>query len=116
MLGRVEGKYDVDGTAAAGATTVYKPIEITRNTPPQRKKHFYGVSVRPGINCCDAVKAIARERYLQGEAPALPVTPGAPASGADELATSSFHSTSRSERSRRFRSRHRFMTIRYSQV
>lgn len=49
------------------------PVHVTRNTPRKRQKHFYGVSVKPGDNCCDAVKAIARERYLQGEAPKLPL-------------------------------------------
>ncbi|MFQ5635177.1 MAG: hypothetical protein ACE5G3_07590 [Gammaproteobacteria bacterium] len=56
------------------ATGLEKPIEVTRNTPPKRKKHFYGVSVRPGVNCCDAAKTIARNRYLQGEAPQFPLS------------------------------------------
>lgn len=55
------------------APTVQQPVHVTRNSPPKREKKFYGVSVRPGINCCDAVKAIARNRYLQGEAPLLPL-------------------------------------------
>lgn len=54
-------------------TTVYEPIQVTRNTPPLHKKHYYGVSVRPGVNCCDAIKAISRNRYLQGQAPLLPL-------------------------------------------
>ncbi|MGI9342324.1 MAG: hypothetical protein ACR2QV_05705 [Gammaproteobacteria bacterium] len=49
------------------------PIQVTRNAPSRREKQFYGVSVQPGLNCCDAVKAIARERYLQGDAPKLPL-------------------------------------------
>ena len=52
---------------------VVRPVQVTRNAPPKRKQKFYGVSVRPGNNCCDAVKAIARNRYLQGEAPTLPL-------------------------------------------
>jgi len=59
--------------AMASTTTVYKPIQVTRNSPPLHKKHYYGVSVRPGVNCCDAIKAIARNRYLQGQAPRLPL-------------------------------------------
>jgi hypothetical protein len=49
------------------------PIHVTRNAPRKREKQFYGVSVEPGLNCCDAVKAISRDRYLQGEAPRLPL-------------------------------------------
>lgn len=49
------------------------PIHVTRNAPRKREKQFYGVSVDPGLNCCDAVKAIARDRFLQGEAPQLPL-------------------------------------------
>jgi len=55
------------------ATAVHPSIPVKRNSPPQRKPKFDGVSVRPGVNCCDAVKAISRERYLQGEAPSLPL-------------------------------------------
>ncbi|MFW2405207.1 MAG: hypothetical protein ACN4GT_10605 [Gammaproteobacteria bacterium] len=56
--------------ARAGA---HEPLNVTRNTPRKREEHFYGVSVRPGVNCCDAVKEISRNRYLQGEAPSLPL-------------------------------------------
>lgn len=49
------------------------PVNVTRNTPRKRQQHYYGVSVRPGDNCCEAVQAIARNRYLQGEAPSLPL-------------------------------------------
>lgn len=62
----VPGKY-------AAAVGVHEPVPVTRNAPPKRAKHFYGVAVRPGVNCCDAIKAIARNRYLQGEAPELPL-------------------------------------------
>ena len=55
------------------ATAIRPPIEVTRNAPQQHERKFYGVSVRPGVNCCDAVKQISRNRYLQGEAPSLPL-------------------------------------------
>lgn len=59
-----------DNPSPAGAR---QSIQVTRNAPPKRDKRYYGVSVRPGTNCCDAIKAIAHERYLQGEAPQLPL-------------------------------------------
>ncbi|MBT8443857.1 MAG: hypothetical protein KJO13_03880 [Gammaproteobacteria bacterium] len=55
------------------ATAIRPPIAVTRNQPPKRTQKFYGVSVRPGTNCCDAVREIVRNRYLQGEAPSLPL-------------------------------------------
>jgi hypothetical protein len=55
------------------ATAIHPPFAVTRNAPPKREKEFYGVSVRPGVNCCDAVKEIVRNRYLQGDAPSLPL-------------------------------------------
>lgn len=55
------------------ATAIRPPIDVTRNRPPRRKEKFYGVAVRPGVNCCAAVREIARNRYLQGEAPLLPL-------------------------------------------
>lgn len=64
---------DFGSTDTISAKTVYRPIEVTRNTPPVHKKHYYGVSVRPGVNCCDAIRAIAKNRYLQGQAPRPPL-------------------------------------------
>jgi len=62
-------KYDT-GT---GETGFHKPVNVTRNSPPQRKPHFYASSVQPGVNCCGAVKQIAHQRYLLGEEPSLPL-------------------------------------------
>ena len=67
--GSAPDKYDT-GT---GKTGFHKPLNITRNSPPERKPTFYASSVKPGLNCCDAVKQLANNRYLLGEEPSLPL-------------------------------------------
>jgi hypothetical protein len=67
--GSVPDKYDT-GT---GETGYHKPVKITRNSPPKREAHFYASSVKPGLNCCDAVKQIAHQRYLLNEEPSFPL-------------------------------------------
>ena len=62
-------KYDT-GT---GETGYHKPVSVTRNSPPKHESHFYGASVQPGVNCCDAVKQIAHKRYLLNEEPSFPL-------------------------------------------
>ncbi len=49
------------------------PLNITRNEPTQHAHHYYGAAVQLGINPCDAVKAIAHQRFLTEDAPNFPL-------------------------------------------
>ena len=49
------------------------PIKVKRNTPSRRGHHFYGAAVHIGKNPCDAVRAIADQRFLADEAPRFPL-------------------------------------------
>ena len=41
--------------------------------PPPRKRSYFGASLQPGPNACDAAKALSGKRYLANEAPKLPL-------------------------------------------
>jgi len=59
-----------------GVAEKYKnsgPVKVTRNEPAGHEHHYYGAYVQVGINPCDAVKAIADERYLSEDAPHFPL-------------------------------------------
>jgi len=49
------------------------PLKITRNEPTQHEHHYYGASIQLGINPCDAVKALANQRFLTEDAPNFPL-------------------------------------------
>jgi len=49
------------------------PVVVTRNEPRQHTPHYFGAFVQVGVNPCDAVKAIADQRYLADEAPRFPL-------------------------------------------
>lgn len=50
-----------------------KPVPVTCNQPPVRKRRYYGVSIKAGVNTCDAVDAIRNERFLLEDAPKFPL-------------------------------------------
>ena len=59
---------------AVPAPSVKKgPVEVKRNAPSRKDKHFYGAAVQVGRNPCDAVKAMANQRFLSDEAPRFPL-------------------------------------------
>ncbi len=49
------------------------PVRVARNVPLGRKRNYYGVSVHPGINACEAVEKLRWKRFLTTEAPKLPL-------------------------------------------
>ncbi len=49
------------------------PVQVTRNAPPRRKRHYYGVSIKAGVNTCEAVDKIRNERFLLEDAPKFPL-------------------------------------------
>jgi len=48
-------------------------LAVTRNAPTSRKRHYYGVSIKAGVNTCDAVDAIRNDRFLLEDAPKFPL-------------------------------------------
>lgn len=49
------------------------PVEVKRNEPRKYSHHYYGVSIQPDNHPCEAIKAIADQRFLSEDAPRLPL-------------------------------------------
>ena len=49
------------------------PVKVTRNEPVKHAHHFYGAAVQIDSNPCDAVRAIADQRFLSEDAPHFPL-------------------------------------------
>lgn len=50
-----------------------KTVVVTRNEPKKRRRQFYGVSIKAGVNTCDAVDFIRNQRFLLEDAPKFPL-------------------------------------------
>jgi len=63
------------GMGAGGATTSARPACASPGGGIRKAiaRRFHGVSVRPALVCCTAVQALAGQRFLSDEAPALPL-------------------------------------------
>jgi len=54
---------------AKPAATVKAPAGLNR----KQTRKFHGVTVKPGLHACTAVQALADQRFLPDEVPALPL-------------------------------------------
>ena len=73
-LGLVAMMFLVRRVLTSGETPVAPgTLPVTRNEPPRRKRHYYGVSIKAGVNTCEAVDAIRNQRFLLEEAPKFPL-------------------------------------------
>jgi hypothetical protein len=65
--GRETGHYAAGPAPPAPHSTA--PIEAKRKAPPG----FHGVTLKPCLEACEAVQALAGQRFLSSEAPSLPL-------------------------------------------
>jgi hypothetical protein len=49
------------------------PVQVTRNEPSKRVYHYYGAAIQLDGNPCDAVRAIADQRFLSEDVPHFPL-------------------------------------------
>jgi hypothetical protein len=57
----------------AAPPTTEPPTAAQNKPPPPRKRSYFGASLNPGPNACDAAQALSGKRYLANEAPKLPL-------------------------------------------
>lgn len=59
--------------AARIRTPVPPPVRSPTGINRKQTRKFHGVSVRPGLQSCNAVQALGGQRFLPDEAPAMPL-------------------------------------------
>jgi len=72
-LRRRNGLAGAEGRGDTAMARQELPPTPRHTVPPRTSARFHAVTVRPCLEACDAVQAMAGERFLSHEAPALPL-------------------------------------------
>jgi hypothetical protein len=73
VLRRRQGLTEAAGRADAITALPERPTAAQRTAPGGAGAGFHAVTVKPCLEPCDAVQALAGKRFLSQEAPALPL-------------------------------------------